>query len=103
MRWQIRRDGVVFPDENTFPLAKYNKKDDFIFANYWRDYHVAHERATKKMFDYCNILTDSHGRARTFYSGRHYYATERLLYGENIDAYKLAKNMGTGIEMIEKH
>ena len=96
-------NGVVFPDGNTFPLARYTKKKDFIFANYWGDYYEAHERATKKMFDHCNLLTDSHARERTFYSGRHYYATERLLYGENIDAYKLAKNMGTSVEMIEKH
>ncbi len=39
--------------------------------------------------------------ARTIYSLRHLYATFRLQHGTN--PYLLAKNMGTSVEMIEKH
>ena len=40
------------------------------------------------------------GDKRTLYSLRHTYATFRLAHG--VDVYKLAKNMGTSVEMIEK-
>lgn len=40
------------------------------------------------------------GDRRTLYSLRHTYATFRLSHG--VDVYKLAKNMGTSVEMIER-
>ena len=47
------------------------------------------------------VLYDSFGKKRTIYSLRHSYATFRIQNGTNI--YWLKKNMGTSIEMIEKH
>ena len=43
---------------------------------------------------------NSDGDRHTIYSLRHTYATFRL--GENVSVYALAKNMGTGIRMIER-
>lgn len=40
-------------------------------------------------------------RGRTIYSLRHYFATQRLMNGLN--QYLLAKQMGTSVDMIEKH
>jgi integrase len=41
------------------------------------------------------------GNARTLYSLRHYYATQRLDHG--VSVYLVATNMGTGINQIQKH
>jgi integrase len=50
-----------------------------------------------------NLLTDRlTGRPRTFYSLRHTYATFALLY-DKINIHTLSKQMGTSVEMIEKH
>ena len=47
------------------------------------------------------VLYDGLGQKRTIYSLRHSYATFRIQNGTNI--YWLKQNMGTSIEMIEKH
>ncbi len=50
-----------------------------------------------------NLLIDRlTGRPRTFYSLRHTYATFALLY-DKINIHTLSKQMGTSVEMIEKH
>ena len=50
-----------------------------------------------------NLLTDRiTGRPRTFYSLRHTYATFALLY-DKINIHTLSKQMGTSVQMIEKH
>jgi integrase len=52
---------------------------------------------------YVNLLSDKiTGRPRTFYSLRHTYATFALLY-DKVNIHTLAKQMGTSVEMIEKH
>ncbi len=47
------------------------------------------------------LQKDANGKTRTIYSLRHTYATLRLSHG--VDVYKLAQNMGTSVEMIERH
>jgi integrase len=47
------------------------------------------------------LKTDREGRPRTFYSLRHTYICMRLLAGAN--AYELAKNCRTSVEMIQEH
>lgn len=44
---------------------------------------------------------DKHGVNRTIYSLRHFYATRRL--SSETNAYLVAKQMGTSVEMLEKH
>ena len=41
------------------------------------------------------------GKARTFYSLRHFYATARLK--QNVDVFQLATNLGTGVNQIRNH
>lgn len=53
------------------------------------------------MLEYCGIPIGKNGMNRTIYSLRHFYGTERLK--GNISPYILAKQMGTSVEMIEKH
>lgn len=48
-----------------------------------------------------DLLKDKDGKTRTIYSLRHTYATYRLSHG--VDVYKLAQNMGTSVELIERH
>ncbi len=60
----------------------------------------------KKGFDTlckdAGILYDRYGDKRAPYSLRHSYATFALLYGR-VSVYTLAANMGTSVDMIEKH
>ena len=53
------------------------------------------------MLKYCGIELEKDGLNRTIYSLRHFYGTQRLK--ENLNQYQLAKQMGTSVEMIEKH
>jgi integrase len=48
-----------------------------------------------------NLTFDSMGRKRTLYSLRHTYATMRL--SEEVSPYLLSKQMGTSVDMLEKH
>ncbi|WP_262312433.1 hypothetical protein [Acidiphilium sp. AL] len=47
------------------------------------------------------LLMSSSGSRRSTYCFRHTYATFRLT--EGVDVYFLAKQMGTSVQMIEKH
>lgn len=85
------------------PLAKFTEPDDLIFANWWGRGYVAHARRLTDMLESAGLSMNVDGEKRTFYAARHFYATSRLLYGDNVDVYSLAKNMGTSVEMIEKH
>jgi integrase len=88
---------------NLYELAKHTDDDDYIFGNYWGRYFRGSARATAKMFNHAGLRLDVSGAARSFYSGRHFYASHRLLFGLNTSVFKLAENMGTSVEMIEKH
>lgn len=50
---------------------------------------------------FAGIPVERNGRARTPYSFRHFYATERL--SQETSPFLLAKQMGTSIEMLERH
>ena len=49
----------------------------------------------------CGLRKDIDGENRTLYSLRHTYATFRI--AEGAPHYLIAQNMGTSIEMLEKH
>ena len=58
-------------------------------------------KGLRELLKATNLLTDEHGKTRDAYSLRHYYATQRLLAA--VSVYTLAENMGTSVEMIERH
>ncbi|WP_245649011.1 tyrosine-type recombinase/integrase [Magnetovibrio blakemorei] len=60
------------------------------------------ELGFKALLDETGLTWDRYSKRRTLYSLRHTYATFRLLYG-GTDIYLLSRNMGTSVEMIEKH
>lgn len=53
------------------------------------------------LLQYCDLEFSSKGERRTIYSLRHFYATQRL--SEEVSPFLLAKNMGTSVEMLERH
>jgi len=55
----------------------------------------------KSLLDFAEVPVKVDGKARTIYSLRHFYATRRL--SKEASAHLIAKQMGTSIEMLEKH
>jgi integrase len=53
------------------------------------------------LLDFAEVPVKVDGKARTIYSLRHFYATRRL--SKEASAHLIAKQMGTSIEMLEKH
>ena len=57
----------------------------------------------KKFLEDIGLLVDTKtGQERTLYCLRHTYATFQLV-NNNVDMHTLAKQMGTSIQMLEKH
>lgn len=61
---------------------------------------LSFKRAFKAILEYAKIPEERDGMARTIYSLRHFYATQRLSHETN--PFLLAKQMGTSVEMLEK-
>ena len=61
---------------------------------------LSFKRSFKSLLKYSNVPEEKDGIARTIYSLRHFFATQRL--SNNTNPYTLAKIMGTSVEMIEK-
>ena len=55
----------------------------------------------KGLLRFADIVERKNGLSRTIYSLRHLYATMRL--SNNVSPWLLAKNMGTSVEMLDKH
>lgn len=60
-----------------------------------------YKHAFKSLLAFAKIPADRDGKARTIYSLRHYYATQRLT--EETNPFLLAHQMGTSVEMLEQH
>lgn len=58
------------------------------------------KRSFQSLLEYSKIPTERDGKARTIYSLRHFYATQRL--SNETSPFLLAKQMGTSVEMLEK-
>jgi len=59
------------------------------------------KRSFHSLLTFANVPIMKNGTARTIYSLRHLYATQRLY--EDVSPFHLAKQMGTSVEMLEKH
>lgn len=53
------------------------------------------------LLNFAGVPIERDGQARTIYSLRHFYATERL--SEETNPFLLGRQMGTSVEMLEKH
>ena len=82
-------------------LGKNPDLDEHIFCN--RDGSPINSFKTSfgQLIKSAGVEFDSHGNRRSLYSLRHTYATFRIQ--EGVNHYILAKNMGTSVEMLEKH
>ena len=58
------------------------------------------KRSFQSLLEKAKVPTIRDGRARTIYSLRHFYATQRLSH--ETSPFLLAKQMGTSVEMLEK-
>ncbi len=59
------------------------------------------KRSFHSLLKFAKVPIMKNGIARTIYSLRHLYATQRLY--EDVSPFHLAKQMGTSVEMLEKH
>lgn len=59
------------------------------------------KQSLKSLLKFAGVPVEVDGKARTIYSLRHFYATRRL--SKEASAHLIAKQMGTSIEMLEKH
>lgn len=73
--------------------------DEIVFCNRQGDSIHTFKRAFKSLIQFSGIPIEKLGEARTIYSLRHFYATQRLQ--DNTNPFHLAKQMGTSIEMLQ--
>lgn len=59
------------------------------------------KHSLKSLLNFAEVPVELNGQPRTIYSLRHFYATRRL--SKEASVHLIAKQMGTSIEMIEKH
>ena len=98
----ICNDGVWPAYQRLCEVSRYTSDDDWVFANARgeriKDMAHTHQRFIESL----GLRYDKEGRRRTLTSYRHVYATMRLQKG-GVPIAMLAENMGTSIEMIERH
>jgi hypothetical protein len=58
------------------------------------------KRSFQSLLEFAGVPIMRDGMARTIYSLRHFYATQRLSH--DTSPFLLAKQMGTSVEMLEK-
>lgn len=83
-------------------FSEFTKKDDFVFCGYTGKPVASYGKTFQKVLMDCDLLHDNEGKVRTLYSLRHTYATFRLTLGK-LTMDEVALNMGTSVNMIEKH
>lgn len=83
-------------------ISKATKSDDFIFTTHDGTSATSlYGSLITSLLEASKLLYSSTGSRRSTYCFRHTYATFRLMHGT--DVYFLAKQMGTSVQMIEKH
>lgn len=78
------------------------KPDDYVFSDENGNSIASFKKGFNQLLKAADLEYDNEGRKRTIYSFRHTYATFRLNMG-GVSVYDLAMNMGTSVEMIERH
>lgn len=110
-RYLIARPAVIDTLNRLIQIQKlpYRNLDEVIEARLDKPIFVTHEGHKPRSFEsvFRNLMNSSGlrkdiaGKFRSLYSLRHTYATFALT--EGIDIHTLAKQMGTSINMIERH
>lgn len=79
--------------------------EHYLFLNRYPNRETAKERMGdyfRELTDYAGLTTDPLGKTRTLYSLRHSSLMLRLLEGQSIDLFMLAKNAGTSISQLQR-
>lgn len=76
-------------------------KSEYIFCNPQGKPINSFRKGFQTLCEKLGILYDARGIRRTIYSLRHFYAVMRL--EEEVSPFLLMKQMGTSMEMLEKH
>nr|WP_255464750.1 site-specific integrase [Aliiroseovarius sp. PrR006] len=82
-------------------LGEAPKLSEHLFVHPNGDVIKSMKRALVSLLEFVGIPVERHGKNRTIYSLRHFYATQRL--SNEVSPFILAKQMGTSVEMLEKH
>jgi len=83
----------------------FGKQDDYVFFPQYpnREYAL---QTLRRQFEFvlesAELKLDARGRARTIYSLRHSALMFRLLNGENVDIFFLARNALTSVNQLER-
>ena len=88
-------------DNRKEELNAHPSPDTFVFCHQNGNPIKTMRKAFDSLLNDLNLKKNSMGKNRTLYSLRHMYATFRL--SEEVSPYLLAKQMGTSVEMLEKH
>lgn len=75
--------------------------DDYVFCTWARQRRKEYRGHLPSLLKFAKCGVHPSGKPYTLYSLRHRYATTQLIAGANIN--DLARNMGTSVEMIERH
>mgnify|MGYP005641032901 FL=1 len=85
--------------EKVKELSEYTKPNDFIFTTSRGDEWVLSDRTFDSLMKECGV--DKTDRKLAWYSCRHFYGTKRI--GEGVPLFFLKDQMGTSLEMMDKH
>jgi integrase len=88
--YDLRLDELAVPPD----------KDGFVICHIDGQSIQSMKRSFRSLLDFARIPIERDGMARTIYSLRHFYATQRL--SNETSPFLLAKQMGTSVEMLEK-
>jgi integrase len=102
-----RRTVVAMPQCKTYferlrARSKWIGDKDYIFVNKDGKPLDSQKNTFDALLQKCGLQYDKSGVKRSVTSLRHTYATFRLHKGD-VDIYRLAENMGTGVEQIRNH
>ena len=106
------RDCVLNPSSDVYVKRLFDlRKEELGFDPPLNEYLFLSRRTNKPytsfktsfngVLKYCGVPIEKNGMNRTIYSLRHFYGTQRLK--GDMNPYHLSKQMGTSVEMIEKH
>jgi integrase len=99
--WNLRKKEVIEATKNDSKPRTEPELSEPIFSDRSGKPIHSFKKGFEGFLKHLELLKDKEGKTRTIYSLRHTYATYRLSHG--VDVYKLAQNMGTSVELIERH